>query len=140
MACKSANRILSGQMYSTVFLQLKSKKFKNKYPKSRYQSHSNTNHRKPATQAQCTLFVFHRTQKMPDPMLQNGVPGCNHHKMTRTSKCNERCGMDIFGFMGFYGPAWSLKQASDFLASKNRASIGGCAPSFCKSLMALAIL
>ena len=67
-------------------------------------------------------------------------PAVTTTQMTRTSKCNERCGMDIFGFMGFYGPAWNLKQASDFLASKNRASIGGCAPSFCSSLMALAIL
>ena len=48
--------------------------------------------------------------------------------------------MDIFGFMGFYGPAWSLTQESDFLASENRASIGGRAPSFCSSLIGLAIL
>ena len=42
--------------------------------------------------------------------------------------------------MGFYGPAWSLKQASGFLASENRASIEERAPSFCSSLIGLATL
>ena len=36
--------------------------------------------------------------------------------------------------MDFYGPAWSAKYSSDFLASGNKASTGGRAPSFCSSL------
>ena len=50
--------------------------------------------------------------------LQNGVPGCNPYKMTRASTCNERC----------------------VLAWENRASIGGREPSFCSSLIGLAVL
>ena len=38
--------------------------------------------------------------------------------------------MGLWLSMGFYGPAWSAKHSSDFLASGNRASTGGRAPSF----------
>ena len=42
--------------------------------------------------------------------------------------------------MDLYGPAWSIKHVSDFLASEDKAWIGGRAPSFCSSLIGLAIL
>ena len=64
--------------------------------------------------------TWNPTQRLPDYILQNGVPGWDHYKMTCTSKCNERmckmwCGyfwiyMDLYGFMifmGFYGFLWS---------------------------------
>ena len=87
--------------------------------------------------------TWNPTQRLPDYILQNGVPGWDHYKMTCTSKCNERmckmwCGyfwiyMDLWFLwvsMGFYCPKHSI----DFLASGNRASTGECAPSFCSSL------
>ena len=37
--------------------------------------------------------------------------------------------------MGYYGLVWGVTHASDLLASENRASIGGRAPSFYSTLI-----
>ena len=37
--------------------------------------------------------------------------------------------------MGYDGLVWGVKHVSDLLASENRASIGGRAPSFCSTLI-----